>query len=65
MSARVVELLRPVPPPMRPAEIAWAQAEEVCQVLAHLVQQHADVTSIEITMGHLARRLREAEGLEP
>jgi len=49
---------------MPSSEIAWVQAEETVQVLAHLVQQHADLTAIEIAMGHLLRRLRQAEGLE-
>jgi len=61
---RVVRFPEPPPPPMSPSDIAWAQAEEVTQTLVYLVQQRANVTAIEICMGHLAHRLRQAEGLE-
>jgi len=64
MSARLLRLPVPLAAPMPPSEVAWVQAEEVAQVLVHLVQQHADITAIELTMGHLTLRLRQAEGLE-
>lgn len=61
---RVVQMPERLSPPMLPSEVAWTQAEEVAQTLVHLVQQHANVTAIELTMAHLAKRLRQAEGLE-
>ena len=63
-SCRVVRMPAPPPPPMQPSEVAWVLAEEVAQTLAYLIQEHANISAIEICMAHLARRLRQAEGLE-